>query len=102
MRNKILNFAAGASLFCALVSPLLFFTDLTLNPFQAQIIILNISLFVFYLCNFGRAQYNKIDAAFFIFTAVLFFTWLLSLYTGREYRLNIFYNFFGYGGILVT
>ncbi|MCL2887948.1 MAG: O-antigen ligase family protein [Elusimicrobia bacterium] len=102
MQNKILNFVSRLSLFFALLSPLIFFTDLTLNPFQAQIIILNISLFVFCLCNYERAQYNKIDTVFFIFTAVLFATWLLSLCFGGEYRLNIFYNFFGYGSILFT
>jgi len=102
MRNKILNFISVSSLFCALVSQLIFFTELTVNPFQAQILILNISLFIFCLSNFGRARANKIDLAFFIFTGVLFLTWLLSLGFGGGYRLNIFYNFLGYGGILVT
>jgi len=100
MQNKILKFISAAALFSALVSPLIFFKELTMNPFSAQILILNFSLFVFCLCNLGRARANKIDAAFFIFTGVLFLTWLISLFSG--YRLSIFYNFFGYGGILVT
>ena len=101
MQNKVLNFISGAALFCALISPLIFFTNLTLNPFQAQIIILNIALFVFCLCNLGRVRFNKIDGVFFFFAGVLFLTWLLSL-TGARYRISLFYNFFSYGSILFT
>lgn len=89
-------------LFLLFVPPLIFFTDLTRNPYYFQIVLLNSATVIFWMLRLYRGMREgglawrptPLDAPIIAFTAVATLSWLLMLYQnlGQPYLSYGVYN----------
>ena len=96
---------------CFLVVPLIFFTDLTANPFFAQNVLLYILLALIYstmAVKFLRSnsiEFTKtfFDLAFFLYVVACVMGWLSSLSAAPQgLRFTLFYGLLNYGSLLLV
>ena len=94
-----------------LVTPLMFFTDLTENPFQVQNTVLYVLLALIYATmavKFLRSKtidFTKtfFDLAFFVYVIVCAVTWLSAVSSEPQaLRQTMFYNMLNYGTLLLV
>ncbi|WP_458402507.1 O-antigen ligase family protein [Candidatus Avelusimicrobium sp.] len=105
---KIMRFLLSA---CFLAVPLMFFTDLTSNPFTIQSVLLYIVLACMYgvsAARFLRAGHINFtrtffDLAFIIYIVACLVSWLSAVSAAPQYmRQTLFYNFLDFGSLLLV